>query len=58
MIQERFINPFLDFLVTGVNRVTAADFTEVYNIVMNECDNNDNSGDLHRYAKGVLKDFC
>jgi len=38
--------------------VTAADFTEVYNIVMNECDNNDNSKDLHLYAKQVLKDFC
>lgn len=44
--------------MSGVNRVTAADFTEVYNIVMNECDNNDNSKDLHLYAKQVLKDFC
>lgn len=47
-----------DFLVTGVNRVSAADFTEVYNVVMNECDNNDNSKDLHLYCKQVLKDFC
>jgi hypothetical protein len=43
--------PLFRFLETGVNEIKPKDYTAVYEVVMNECDNNDNSKDLHIYAK-------
>ena len=50
--------PFYEYLITGANKGKPKDFIRVHDIVLNECDTNDNSSKLHIYAKEIMRDFC
>jgi len=58
IIKTKYVDKVMDYLLTKTNAISPRDFTEVYSIVMEETDANDNSKDLHSYAKDLMRDFC
>lgn len=57
-IKEKYIDKIMEFLINGIYTVKTTDFTEVYQIIMDETDANDNSKELHAYSKEIMRDFC
>ena len=51
------MDPFIDFLETGVNKMTGGSFLKMYNRVVLECDDLDHPEQMYSYCKDIIRGF-
>ena len=56
-MDEKFLLPFYLYLDTGENTIKKANFLEMHNLIVEECDSNDKPEEMLKYCKHLLKTF-
>jgi len=56
-MDEKFLLPFYLYLDTGENTIKKANFLEMHNLIVEECDANDKPEEMLKYCKHLLKTF-
>ena len=55
--EENFLNLFLEFLDTGVNKINSKNYMAMHNRVVEECDDRDHPEQMYTYCKDLIKEF-